>query len=114
MSYVASGDRVAYFVNCLPFGFALWLTPRLTAIGCAQSARLTANASRLTPHSSTGGTRQPVARGEPQRQMPATGNPSSALAPQGAALRTEVAPEGNPPAALDSPDASVGKPSGFA
>ncbi|MBW4625750.1 MAG: hypothetical protein KME49_09665 [Brasilonema octagenarum HA4186-MV1] len=39
-------------------------------------------------------------------QSPQRGEP-----PQGAALRTEVAPEGFPPAALDSPVPYGGKPS---
>ncbi|MBW4626334.1 MAG: hypothetical protein KME49_12735 [Brasilonema octagenarum HA4186-MV1] len=40
-----------------------------------------------------GNPEQSPQRGEPQRQMPATGNPSSALAPQGAALGTGLAPQ---------------------
>ncbi|KAB8334202.1 hypothetical protein SD80_007120 [Scytonema tolypothrichoides VB-61278] len=75
-----------------------------------------------TPGRTTGGTRQPVATTgrhilqvgrcppngvarEPQRQMPLSGNPSFALAPQGAALGKRLAPQdrtGSPPAALDS------------
>ncbi|WP_216669914.1 hypothetical protein [Brasilonema sennae] len=55
--------------------------------------------------------------GNPLRSCHNAGNPRKAQllaaldSPQGAALRTEVAHEGNPPAALDSPDACGGRPS---
>ncbi|MBW4629889.1 MAG: hypothetical protein KME49_31360 [Brasilonema octagenarum HA4186-MV1] len=76
-----------------PYGFALWLTPRLTAIGCAQSARLTANASRL-------------AVGKPSRSAGLT----SSLRRETPSGSPDAWLSGNPPAALVSPPAGLDSP----
>ncbi|MBW4629382.1 MAG: hypothetical protein KME49_28695 [Brasilonema octagenarum HA4186-MV1] len=72
----------------------------------AARLRLSGLVARQSPGS--GGTRQPVATtvkarrlgcfprqtlGEPQRQIPLSGNPPAGLAPQGAALGTGLAPQ---------------------